>query len=44
MLKCYLFSKQTTSRLPLKPTGALTEGVLLKLCSQNMFKQKHLLQ
>lgn len=31
------------SRLSLKPTGALTE-VLLKLCTQCVFKQNHLLQ
>lgn len=39
----FIFSKQITSRLSLKPTGALTE-VLLKLCTQHVFKQKHLLQ
>lgn len=40
----FILSKQITSRLPVKPTGALTEGVLLKFCTQCIFKQKHLLQ
>lgn len=30
----FIISKQIASRLPVKPTGALTEGVLLKFCTR----------